>query len=1361
MSDLTPVSDDQKASVGKVVRIWRALRSETVASLLAGGAGLISAASWAAMGGTGQGTGLVLFALVGSAAVLVVTASRAKRGGLGMLLGTVLVFIAAIAVTANRARARIESAWPSMEAELSGSIARETDAAVTRAAAWARNSANQALRLPNGAQRPFRELEDLLRDGAGEAERGIVLYRAGRPWAWAGTVRQPLDSLREPLGVAASPFYLSVYAGADSGNMRAVALQLLHAEPPGDALARPADALLASRDAFARLEYTTQALDSTWHALGFEGHTLFAVRAVPLAPEEFRQRRIERARARVALLLGAGVLLLLGTAWRKPASLTRRLLAVGVGLAVVAIFPLNTLSNRTAVFDPTYFFVPGGGPVTASVGALAISSALVLLVLFPLMRARFRVRRRWLAAVLTAAVAAIAPYLLRRLSNGITPPAVGEGTALWLAWETALFLAGAAVLLIGTSVGRTALGARRGISPWIGPVIAGVAGALAPALWRAPVGWPAWYAGLWIAAIGVLVLSARTAAAPYAAAFVAACGATTLVWGATIRHHVAQGTRDVRLLTTPDQSAALLLERLANAWQADSLPRTRAQLLQRYMQSDLSAAGYPIEIAYWPADSTRPNEALMTAEFERVPAREREAVATARANRRAVLEPVYTERGTHWLLAVADSLGNVVTVTVSPRTRRATDDPYSALIGLAPPPVRDPPYTLRVSGASPDAPALPRPSWQRRGDEMHGDWVRDTLGVRLRAHVEVELRSMDALLARGVLIVLLNMAIFAAIAAANLAADGALGRWLSRRMREWSRSYQARLTVVLFGFFVVPAVVFAVWSNRRLQRDHATTRAFVVREALRVASSRPPVQESGEPSVTGIPFLSYHDGVLTTVNDALYRDLAPIGRLLDPAIAQSLMFGDEATASKPYRIGPTPTLIGFRAVDDLSPTTPDRRVVVATAARGGELDLDRQRRDLTVLVLVATALGALAALALSWLAARQFQQPIGTLRRAALAIAGGEREPVLEGKRPPTTEFQPVFQAFRRMATDLAQSERALEEAQHRTEAVLRNVASAVVAVDPQGRVATANTRAEQLLGAPLVPGAPIALLPPAIRDQVQGFLASKENAEEFETDQRGRQLRGRLTRLTRGAAAGAVVLTVDDLTEVAHAQRVIAWGEMARQVAHEIKNPLTPIRLGVQHLRRAFQDRNADYSHILEQNVGRILAEIDRLDEIARAFSRYGGTPDEAGELPLIDVAPIVRDVVELERMGEGDVTWTVEGDDVEHIARARDEELREVLLNIMENARQAKATNVTIGIGGDGRQVTITIRDNGDGIPEQALPSVFEPHFSTRTSGSGLGLAISRRLVESWGGGIALTSRRGEGTVVRVALVAPQAAT
>ncbi len=1314
------------------------------------------------MGGSGRGSGLVLFLLIAAAGVLLSTAVRAGGvgGSLGLLLGAVLVFIAAIAVTANRARDEIERDWASVEANMRVALERELDAAAARAAEWARAAANRALRTPNADYRPFREFDLLLGASAQDPERGLVVYRAGRPWAWAGTARQSSDSLTEPLGVAVSLFYVSLYASADSGNRRAVATQLLHAEEPADALARATDVLLPSADAVARLDYAPQPLDSTWHAVVVAGRTLFAVRPVMLSPEQFRQRRLERARARLALLLGVGVVLLLGVAWQQPSSLTRRLIAVGLALGVVAVFPLNTLSNRSGLFDPTYFFVPGAGPFTASVGALAISSALVLLVLFPLLRARFRVKRRWLAALVTGVVAAISPYLLRRLSNGITPPQMGEGTALWLAWETALFLAGAAMLLIGTSAGRTALGTKRGISPWIGPTIAGVAAALAPSLWRAPVGWPQWYTVLWIAAIAGLVISRRTAAAAFAAAFVAACGAATLVWGGTVRHHVAQALHDVRSLTTPDPSTAVLMERLAADWSEDSLPRTRAQFLQRYMQSDLSAAGYPIEIAYWPADSLRPSEALMTAEFERVPARERTAVVTARESDRPVLEEVISEVGAHWLLAMADSLGNVVTVTVAPRTRRVTEDPYSALIGLAPLPVRDPPYTLRLSSAPSDARALARASWQRQGDELHGDWVRDTLGVRLEAHMDVELRSADVLLARGILIVLLNMGLFAALAAANLAADGALGRWLSRRLRHWSQSFQARLTVVLFGFFVVPAVVFAIWSYRRLQRDHDTTRAFVVREALRLATTTPVIRDAdGESSITDIPLFSYRDGALVRVSDALYRDLAPIGRFLDPAVAQSLMFGNEATLSRPYLVGQTHTLFGFRALDDRSPSSQDRRVVVATAARGGELDLDRQRRDLAVLVLVATALGALAAFALSWLAARQFQQPIGTLRRAALAIAGGEREPVLEGggRRPPLTEFQPVFHAFRRMAQDLSTSERALEEAQHRTEAVLRNVASAVVAVEPHGHIATANTRAEHLLGAPLFAGAPIDALPPPIRAQVQTFLQGSEPAKDFEADLRGRQLRGRLTRLTRGAAAGAVVLTVDDVTEVAHAQRVLAWGEMARQVAHEIKNPLTPIRLGVQHLRRAFQDRNKDYARILEQNVARILAEIDRLDEIARAFSRYGGTPDEAGAPPLLDVTPIVRDVLELERMGEGEVTWSVEGDETAHVAYAREDELREVLLNIMENARQARATRVTAKLSAQGRQVVVTINDNGDGISEDALPSVFEPHFSTRTSGSGLGLAISRRLVESWGGGIALTSRPGQGTVVRVALAAP----
>ncbi len=248
--------------------------------------------------------------------------------------------------------------------------------------------------------------------------------------------------------------------------------------------------------------------------------------------------------------------------------------------------------------------------------------------------------------------------------------------------------------------------------------------------------------------------------------------------------------------------------------------------------------------------------------------------------------------------------------------------------------------------------------------------------------------------------------------------------------------------------------------------------------------------------------------------------------------------------------------------------------------------------------------------------------------------------------------------------------------------------------------------------------------------------------------------MRGTLTRLGRGG--GGAVVTVDDVSEIARAQRVLAWGEMARQVAHEIKNPLTPIRLGVQHLRRARADARVDFDRVLDHNVNQILTEIDRLDEIARAFSRYGAAPDERARPDAVDIAAIVREVVSLERMGgsdaAADVDWVEEGDESPVTAMARVDELKEVLLNVLENARLAGALRVLVRVdnangGGDHDHATITVSDDGHGISADVLPRIFEPHFSTRTSGSGLGLAISRQLVEGWGGSISVRSPSVEG--------------
>ncbi len=515
-----------------------------------------------------------------------------------------------------------------------------------------------------------------------------------------------------------------------------------------------------------------------------------------------------------------------------------------------------------------------------------------------------------------------------------------------------------------------------------------------------------------------------------------------------------------------------------------------------------------------------------------------------------------------------------------------------------------------------------------------------------RVHAQVELLGYEALATRGALIVLFDLGMLSLLWMLLVIADGAFNRWARMRRRRWMRSYRGRLTLALFAFFVLPAAAFAAWSYQRLQRDDEQARDLLVRETLRgVAASSDSVRLAEVGARFDTPLFLYADGLLIGSSDPVLEALAPIGRLLPAAAARTLTEGDGITTSTEERVRSTPFRFGFRAATDSSGV----RFVLAAPARTDELALDRRRRDLGILVLFATALGALAALWLSGLAARQFSRPIGALQRGALALAAGEREPRLEGDPP--LEFQPVFSAFRQMASDL-------------------------------------------------------------------------EAAREQE----------------------------------ARAQRVLAWGEMARQVAHEIKNPLTPMRLGMQHLRRARLDPRVDFDRVLDENVGRVLAEIERLDEIARAFSQYGMVPQEQAVAEPVDVALAVVDVIRLEQLGDSSVTWRAENASAPALAMASPTKLREVLLNLLENARLANARHVSVALSGDAFAVHLRVTDDGDGIAPDVLPRVFEPHFSTHTSGSGLGLAISRRLIETWGGTIGVESGEGgagRGTVVTVTLV------
>jgi two-component system nitrogen regulation sensor histidine kinase NtrY len=1291
---------------------------------------------------------LVVCALATGASMLLALRAGDRRWTPLTVLVVMLGF-SALAFGAQRGLSRVDRDWNDYRATLEFTSADALQRELLTEARALQAAAARALEVAGDTLGSFDAVNALVR---GQAERGVVVYHAGRPIAWAGKVRVPTRQLEAPLGAIFSSFYLTLYATATRGTDRAVATALVHAEPPADRISRPLDVHVATETGVRGFQYGSPAdAQPGFMLFASRRDTLFAARPAPVTQGEERLRLLERAQVRGGALLAAAVLTMLVAAWRRPATLAQRLAALATTLAVVAIVPLSAFSNTTVLFSALVYYAALGGPLTGSVGALAISSALLLVGLLAVLRARIRVRSRWPAAFVVLLVAGLGPFLMRDLARGINPRPWGISLSLWLAWEVALFFAGVVVLLAGVSAGRALLGARRGLPPFVAPLLAGIAALLGPVLWEAPGRWPGWYPVLWIAAMLGLTLTRRSRVFLLNAAVVAALGSVTLVWGTAVRKRAELAERDATGLNAPDPNAFALLERMGRDLARGELTGDRAEMLRYYVRSDLDDAGYPVELTSWrwtPDNGVVPTAALVLSEFRQPLGDVARLVDDAWRTRLPLIREVPGEAGLQLVLAVPR--GDVITsVTVAPRTRLIRDDPFTALLGVAPEAATEAPYTLTLASDARAPLDSGAGRWRRKGDELHGDWIIAAARGPTRVHVEVELRSPLALLQRGSLIVLFDLVLILFLWAASAAADGGLARWARTRVRHWARSYRARLTFALFAFFVVPAVVFAVWSYKRLQSDDQQSRELTVRETLRTLAASGGLDSLGaEGQRLGAPLFVYADGELRETSDSLYDELAPIGRFLPPPVARQVLMADEVTASFPERVGLTPTLVGYRAAT----TGPGRtRIVLASPARTDELALDRQRRDLGILVLFTTAIGGLAALWLSGMAARELAKPIGTLRSAAQAIARGDREPALI--EVPPAEFEDVFSAFRRMARDLALSRTALESARRRTEAVLRNVASGVIATDEQGKVTLANPRAEALVQQPLVPGAPLSALELGeLPGRVAQFGRDQGDEEEFDLELHGRQLHGRLTRLTSGE--GGAVLTLDDVTELVRAQRVLAWGEMARQVAHEIKNPLTPIRLGVQHLKRAYGDARVDFNRVLDQNVGRILAEIDRLDEIARAFSRYGTAPAEQSPGEMTDVAAIVRDVVELERMGESELRWRVDGAQEPVLAVAQGDELREVLLNVLENARLAHARCVSVAVQHNDGRVEIHVDDDGDGIPAEVLPRIFEPHFSTRTSGSGLGLAISRRLVDGWGGEISVESTRGTGAHVTIAL-------
>jgi two-component system nitrogen regulation sensor histidine kinase NtrY len=1071
-----------------------------------------------------------------------------------------------------------------------------------RSVAQLDEAARNGLSAPAEPEAAFRNIPGAR---AGDPEWGLIVYDAGQPLAWSGRLRIPTDTIRTPVSIAVTPFYTILIITAERGARRSVATMVVHAVQPADRIAHALVEQIPERVPIAGFTVNTSPGVGDVVLAAANGAPLLWAEPIQLSAGELRLAREQRARQRIAIGFGIVLIAFLVVSWRIGAT-GERLAALAVALAALAIVPFNTFSSEARLFDPTYYFSRAGGPWTANAGVLLLAALIVFFAVLALVRGRPRVRDRTPALIVAIALLVLGYPIVRALSDGIGQPARGATIGLWLSWQIPLFLAIAAILLPAAWVIDTGIQRRRRITPRSFLLATAMSGTIAASL-------------VWLTTVGQRIRLAETDIA------------------------ALNGARE-------DQLTALVV-RYSQALAPMPPVRDEQELLRRYGASELALAEYPFGLTSWNSRG----EIVANLDLTHVV---QDTLASLPVLRRALstqqtqIVTLPGPAGATWIAAVPHrvagqpGIAGVTVVTARPRSRALELDPFAPLLGVSAAGVDEPPYSITIAEDRTPPRAGPI-RWGRIGNELHADAPLITSAGPARAHLEIDLRSPETLAQRLVLVVLLDIAIAALLLLLVRAAERGFARRARVRLRHWTSSYRFRLTLALFAFFVIPASAFAIWGYRRLAADNRHSRELIVRETLHAASGA----WDEEPLAViawrlGTPLFAYEQGLISTVSEPLLEVLAPLGRALPPEVHLNLNVADELSASWEEHVGGVPVLVGYRSV-----SFDGRRAVLAAPSRGTDALLARRAGDLAILLLFATAVGALAALWLSGVAAHQFGRPISALRRAARAVARGERRPPQLPRA--SSEFEPVFTAFRRMAADLERNR-----------------------------------------------------------------------------------------------------------TELARAERVLAWGEMARQVAHEIKNPLTPIRLGVQHLQRSRNDPRVDFDRVFEANTRQILSEIERLDEIARAFSRYGSAPTDLPPAVPVDVASTLRDLIAFEQMGEGGVAWALIGTESACHALARREELREVLMNVFENARAAGARSITTAVRCDNERVQISVEDDGSGIPLDVLPRIFEPHFSTRTTGSGLGLAISRRLLDSWGGSIEISSEPGRGTRVEITLrAAPRA--
>ncbi|MDQ3556882.1 MAG: ATP-binding protein, partial [Gemmatimonadota bacterium] len=840
--------------------------------------------------------------------------------------------------------------------------------------------------------------------------------------------------------------------------------------------------------------------------------------------------------------------------------------------------------------------------------------------------------------------------------------------------------------------------------------------------------------------------------------WIAGTAAGVHLWIAHLDARLADAEGELaRLGTEPDPYLEFLLQQFAEQVLLHAAEgESGVNLLYRsWVTGGLAAEGYEARITLWSGDT--PDAELRLGEAAIPPELIPGMLQRARSSEEVLLERDPAHDSLHYTLLVPLPGERTVSVVIPPRRTLGRSTAIARFLnpsGDADAVDRE--STLALVPMAPfEAQATGPPEWVRTPAGWQSEaWVRFP-GGPLHAHLLVRTASWPLLGARMLLFGALLAVVFAAFwGVARMLAGDAVA--VVSGGRAWVRSFRGRLTLALFGFFLLPLLLLGATVYQALAREVVRTAGALAERSLEQAEAA-----AGARSLAGLAaevrsdLLLYQNGVLRAAAAPEVLELGLYPAWLPADVYLRFQAAEALTEREERRLGGNEYLIAYRRLGF------DRVLASPTPLATGEIA--RRRQQLAEVVLLAVLLGAIFSVALALAVGRAFSNPIDRLSHAAASVGAGNLGVSLDERR--RDEFGELFRSFNRMVRRLRRARAALLRETRRTEAIVAEAGTGIVALDPHGRVRLINPRAEEILGTPVPVGEVLPADTPladAMRASVARFRDSGQVDGGDELSGAERIVRLRLRRLPAERGAGGTVAALEDISDEIRSARVLAWGEMARQVAHEIKNPLTPIKLAVQHLRRAHADRRPDFEQILERNVAAVLSEIDRLGEIARAFARFGTPPPAPGELERLRVPDVVEETLALYRGGADGVRYRLDAAADTPPVLARGGELKEVLVNLLENAREALdgGGEIRVEVRAEPAEgaVVLALSDTGAGIPPDALPHIWEPHFSTRSSGTGLGLAIVRRLVEGWGGEVSAESSAGEGTTVTMRLrIAP----